>query len=86
MDDERWNPEAGTMVFVYVENYITGRRKRAVIGNNYLMVEDVLYKLCSELGFSDCVWATFDARNDEAACVVSFNNYVAYYIEQKSHY
>lgn len=74
----KWNDEAGDKIFAFAGNYITGKLNMRVFENENDTVEEGLDKMCSELGWDNVVWATYDARNGDEVCKRDFQRYMQY--------
>ena len=60
--DNKWNEEAGDSVYVFAGNFITGESQHLIVN----------------LGWDNCVWATYNSLNSEESCTMDFNNYMAF--------
>lgn len=76
--DNKWNEEAGDSVYVFAGNFITGESQHLIVPNDYDQVEETVYGLLGNLGWDNCVWATYNSLNSEESCTMDFNNYMAF--------
>lgn len=73
------------MVYVIVGNYITGEVLDKTIhfcnDARSVRVEDCIDAFCKLLGYSSCVWATYNSNN--ARNRLDFAEYMIYYRDKK---